>query len=171
VLRLKLSLSVRAVAQEERGRVAKFVHLDDRKRSLVSLLLQRWACEQALGVPFRSAELHRTKGGKPFLTARLLAAQAWPVTDGNSNRLVHQAEGAPRPGAAANWNFNVSHEGDFVVLASEPLCVCGVDVAAPAQLRRKGAEPPPMRQFVTNFSRQLTSRELQQILTAGSEGE
>ena len=85
--------------------------------------------------------------------------------------LSPQAGGGPRPGAAANWNFNVSHEGDFVVLASEPLCVCGVDVAAPAQLRRKGAEPPPMRQFVTNFSRQLTSREQQQILTAGSEGE
>ena len=65
----------------------------------------------------------------------------------------------------------MSHEGDFVVLASEPLCVCGVDVAAPAQLRRKGAEPHPMCQFVTNFSRQLTSHELQQILTAGSEGE
>ena len=34
-----------------------------------------------------------------------------------------------------NWNFNVSHEGDYVVLAAEPLLVCGVDVAAPDQVR------------------------------------
>lgn len=87
----------RVDAQEERGRVAKFVHLDDRKRSLVSLLLQRWACEQALGVPFRSAELRRTKGGKPFLTARLAGAPAWPVTDGNPTCLVSTGRGGPSP--------------------------------------------------------------------------
>lgn len=77
-MRLATGLSTRdsSTLQEERGRVAKFVHLDDRKRSLVSLLLQRWACEQALSVPFRNAELHRTKGGKPFLTARLSGALA-----------------------------------------------------------------------------------------------
>ena len=44
----------------------------------------------------------RTKGGKPF-----------------------EASGLPRPPSRANFNFNVSHEGDWVVLASEPLCVCG----------------------------------------------
>lgn len=37
---------------------------------------------------------------------------------------------------APNFNFNVSHEGHFVVLASEPHTVCGVDCAAPSQLRR-----------------------------------
>lgn len=35
---------------------------------------------------------------------------------------------------APNFNFNVSHEGDYVVLASEPLCICGIDVAAPQQV-------------------------------------
>jgi 4'-phosphopantetheinyl transferase len=46
--------------------------------------------------------------------------------------------------AAPNFNFNVSHEGEFVVLASEPVCIVGVDVAAPGQLRnrnRKGGAP------------------------------
>jgi hypothetical protein len=37
---------------------------------------------------------------------------------------------------APNFNYNVSHEGHFVVLASEPHTVCGVDCAAPSQLRR-----------------------------------
>jgi len=66
----------------------------------------------------------------------------------------------------------VSHEGDFVVLASEPLCVCGVDVAAPGQLRRKGAaQTPPMHEYVQLFRRQLTGREVEQVLGAGCEGE
>ena len=70
-----------------------------------------------------------------------------------------------------NWNFNVSHEGDFVVLASEPVCICGVDVAAPAQLRSgRGGAATPMRDYLALFSRQLTSCEAQRILGAGSEG-
>jgi hypothetical protein len=39
--------------------------------------------------------------------------------------------------AAPNFNFNVSHEGEFVVLASEPVAIVGVDVAAPGQLRNR----------------------------------
>ena len=164
-------LTVSCPEQEERGRVAKFVHLDDRKRALVSQLLQRWACERALGVPFRHVALQRTKGGKPFLTARL----GVPMCVFSRTALMRvlstkQAEAAVRPVAAANWNFNVSHEGDYVVMAAEPLCVCGVDVAAPAQLRRKGAGSPPMSQLLASFSRQLAARETQYILTAGSEG-
>ncbi len=82
-----------------------------------------------------------------------------------------QANGAARRAHAPNWNFNVSPEGDFVVLASEPLCVCGVDVAAPGQLRCKGATaPPPMREYVQLFRRQLTPREVERILGAGCEG-
>lgn len=31
-------------------------------------------------------------------------------------------------------------QGDYVVLASEGHCICGVDVAAPSQLRRPGSK-------------------------------
>jgi 4'-phosphopantetheinyl transferase len=55
----------------------------------------------------------RTKGSKPFLA-----------------NLPN-----PRPPGIPNFNFNVSHEGSFVALAAEPVCICGVDVAAPYQLR------------------------------------
>ena len=41
----------------------------------------------------------------------------------------------PRRRAMPNWNFNVSHEGKYVVLAAEPRLVCGVDVAAPEEQR------------------------------------
>ena len=72
--------------------MCKLLHFEDRKRALArcarralprkpkpalacadclsghrSQLLQRAACERALGVPFAAAVLSRTKGGKPFL--------------------------------------------------------------------------------------------------------
>ena len=57
--------------QEEASRVHKFVRFDDRKRSLVSILLQRACCARALGMPFRDVVLRRTRGGKPFLVRAL----------------------------------------------------------------------------------------------------
>ena len=57
-----------------------------------------------------------------------------------------------------------------MVLAAEPFCVCGVDVAAPGQLRRAGA-PAPMQQYVRLFKHQFTLDETQRILAAGDEGE
>ncbi len=55
--------------------MCKFKHLEDRKRALVSQLLQRACCQHALGVPFQEVALSRTKGGKPFLArARVLAS-------------------------------------------------------------------------------------------------
>lgn len=83
----------------------------DRKRALVSRLLQYRCCEKAVGIPWESVNIKRTKGSKPFLA--------------NSQR----------PEGLLNFNFNVSHEGNFVALVSEPVCVCGVDIAAPNQLR------------------------------------
>eukprot|EP00928_Gymnodinium_smaydae_P047268 TRINITY_DN31536_c0_g1_i1.p1 TRINITY_DN31536_c0_g1~~TRINITY_DN31536_c0_g1_i1.p1 ORF type:complete len:502 (-),score=142.53 TRINITY_DN31536_c0_g1_i1:44-1516(-) len=99
----------------EREQVLKFVRFVDQKRALLSRLLCRRACAAVLGLDsFETLEIKRTMGRKPFLAA-------------------------PRPALEkpelANFNFNVSHEGDWVVLASEPLCVCGVDVAAPPERR------------------------------------
>lgn len=99
--------------QGERQKVGRFKREDDRKRALVSRILQRCACEHAVGVRVENAQLMRTKGSKPFL--------------------ANPPE--PRPPDIPNFNFNVSHEGSYVALAAEPVCICGVDVAAPHQLR------------------------------------
>jgi len=111
---------------EERKGVMQYVFWDDKKRALISRLLTRRASTTVLGLTsFDGVNISRTKGGKPFLSA-------------------------PRPPASrhdlANFNFNVSHEGDWVVLASEPLCVCGIDVAAPPS-RRKGQQPDIFETF------------------------
>lgn len=105
---------------DERERTCRFVFRDDQKRALVSRLLQRRCCEEALrlpaGVPF---PIGHTKGGKPFVKGSVR-----------------------RPPFAPNFNFNVSHEGAWVVLASEPLLLVGVDVAAPRSARAQRSALP-----------------------------
>ncbi|KAJ8602998.1 hypothetical protein CTAYLR_001525 [Chrysophaeum taylorii] len=104
------------VEPHERRRVVAYHRWLDRARALASRLVARRCCQLALGLRADDVEIERTKGGKPYLSARA--------------KLLCENARAP------NFNFNVSHDGRYVVLASEPLCVCGVDVAAPERLRR-----------------------------------
>jgi phosphopantetheinyl transferase len=73
-----------------------------------------------------------------------------------------------RPAHAPNFNFNVSHEGDFVVLASEPLCLVGVDVSAPEACRSGASRPAP--ELLKLFSKQLSRCEADYIRSAGCDG-
>jgi 4'-phosphopantetheinyl transferase len=92
----------------ERQQVMQYKQVDDRKRALVSRLLIRRCASLCLNLDqLASIKVARTKGRKPFL------------------------KHATKPDDRQNWNVNVSHEGRYVVLAAEPWCLCGVDVAAP----------------------------------------
>ena len=51
----------------ERAAVARFVKEDDRKRALVSRLLQRALAHRVLRVPLRRISVRRTPEGKPYL--------------------------------------------------------------------------------------------------------
>ena len=102
-------LLVAVLTEEERTKTMRFKFRDDQKRALVSRLLQRAACHEVYGVAHAAAVIQRTKGGKPYLAERPAALPDAP-----------------------NWNFNVSHEGEYVVLAAEPLLLCGVDACVGA---------------------------------------
>ena len=67
--------------------MTQFRFQDDRKRALLSQLLQRKCITTALGVHWSHVEIRRTKGKKP-----------WVVCDDV------EKDHAP------NFNFNVSHE-------------------------------------------------------------
>jgi len=129
--------------EEEAATVQRFKFLADQKRALVSRLLQRACVHKALGAEWTDVVLHRTKGKKPFY--------AGPAADIS----------------APNFNFNVSHEGDFVVLASEPVCIIGVDVSAPQRARRVVQEP--LNDYFQKFERQCSLAEWEAIRTAGDE--
>lgn len=49
-------------------------------------------------------------------------------------------------------------QGDFVVLAAEPLCICGIDVAGPPQARQSKIQS--MSDIKHTFQKQLTSAEV-----------
>ena len=135
---------------EEAEDVRRFRREEDRKRALGSRVMQRACIQRVAGVPWREAEIARTKGRKPFL------------------RAPHREPDLGLP----NFNFNVSHEGHYVVLASESVCVVGVDVAAPAQVRpRGGGEEMGLAELRDTFGGQLTEQEWQAVASSGGDAQ
>jgi len=101
----------------ERTRIKQRLRFNDQKQSLAGRLLLRKLIEQTLRAtkeptpwnnPYFDVPLARSKRGKPKFTK-------------------HVREQLPY--SLMNWNFNISHAGDWVVLASEPRCLVGVDVS------------------------------------------
>ena len=131
-------LLVGIIPKLDAERVMKFKFVADQKRALLSRLLQRRACFEVAGVAYGEVAIERTKGGKPFM----------------SNKTAAGARSAP-----TNWNFNVSHEGMYVVLASEPTMLCGVDVAAPEE-HRAGKKKKSIRENLRLMEGQLTPAEM-----------
>jgi hypothetical protein len=49
-------------------------------------------------------------------------------------------------------------QGNYVALASEPVCICGIDVAAPNQIRR--CEGKPFLQSLADLRNELSPEEV-----------
>ena len=99
-------MAISLVSCSERDRISKFLFLEDKKRALIGRLAIRAAIVKGLRVPWERIELSRTDKGKPCFTEKF--------TSSNPH--------------SAGFNFNISHQGDFVVLATEEGCQVGVDV-------------------------------------------
>lgn len=129
------------LSEGERERTCRFVFRDDQKRALVSRLMQRRCCAEVLSAP-RGAPLPMglTKGGKPFVRGSV-----------------------PRPPSAPNFNYNVSHEGAWVVLAAEPLLLVGVDVAAPQGARRGAPAAPRCGKAAAQGAPDVNPKSLEQL--------
>ena len=141
--------------EDERQAVMRYAKFQDRQRALISRLMVRRCCAVALGMQHDDVAIDRTKGKKPFLTA--------------AARLKCDAEKCTVE-ECPNFNFNVSHEGRYVVLASEPRCVVGVDVAAPDQFRRQGTpaegKEKDLERFLATMKGVLAESEFQRVQTS-----
>ncbi|KAH0714369.1 hypothetical protein KY284_007274 [Solanum tuberosum] len=102
--------------------------MEDRKRALVSRLLQR------------------TAEGKPYL----LYLERSQECDKLNLELP-------------NFNFSASHHGDFVAIASEPICLVGLDVAS-----QTIPEKESVKEFIQSFSSFFSRLEWFNIINAGS---
>ncbi|PUZ62854.1 hypothetical protein GQ55_3G020100 [Panicum hallii var. hallii] len=123
----------------ERPAIARFLKEDDRKRALVSRLLQYSLVRHVLRIPFRQINICRTPEGKPYLSN----CSTFP-----------------------NFNFNTSHQGDYVGIASELLCLVGLDIVSVSK-----PQGETTTEFISNFSSYLTDHEWDCIVRAGTPSE
>ena len=68
-------------------------------------------------------------------------------------------EAARARASAPNFNFNVSHEGDYVVLAAEPVLLVGVDVSAPFESSARDVDVGLSREIKTRRAKHTSEGE------------
>lgn len=129
----------------QQQQVARFVFPKDQRLALGSHLLQRRlvASQHAHPQALARIDIRRTPERKPFWWRDSAAAADDDVSP--------------------SWNFNVSHHGVLVAIASHPRRLIGVDVVELSE-RPRG----PARDFFRAFERHFTEREWQFIRSAAS---
>ncbi|XP_030008913.1 L-aminoadipate-semialdehyde dehydrogenase-phosphopantetheinyl transferase [Sphaeramia orbicularis] len=137
--------AARCIQPEEKERIGEFVFAKDAKSAMAGrLLLRRFICEK-MGIPWSDIRLERSPRGKPYLAAPL--------------RVSSDSGSHPQ-----SWSFNVSHQGDFAVLAAEQGMQVGVDIM---KTTMPGSSSVP--EFFRIMTRQFTDYEWSFIQSAGSE--
>ncbi|XP_041797230.1 L-aminoadipate-semialdehyde dehydrogenase-phosphopantetheinyl transferase [Chelmon rostratus] len=136
--------AARCVQREEKDRIGQFVFAQDAKSAMAGrLLLRRFVCER-MGIPWSEIRLERSPRGKPYLAAPLKVS----------------SDADPEPA----WSFNLSHQGDYAVLAAEQGLQVGVDIM---KTTMPGSSSVP--EFFRIMTRQFTAHEWSVIQSAGSE--
>ncbi|KAL2095880.1 hypothetical protein ACEWY4_008028 [Coilia grayii] len=135
-------LAARCVQREEKERIGQFVFAKDAKSAMAGRLLIRKLVSEKMGIVWDQIRLERTARGKPVV--------ANPIADAGHQR----------------WSFNVSHQGDYAVLAAAPGLQVGTDIM---KTTRPGAASIP--EFFRLMSRQFTEHEWKTIRATGSEWE
>ncbi|XP_071445511.1 L-aminoadipate-semialdehyde dehydrogenase-phosphopantetheinyl transferase [Hetaerina americana] len=133
----------RSIQSEEKERIGRFVYGKDAKASLIGRLMMRKYVSLCTGIPYNEINFARDGSGKPFLT-----------NDSNNQELVPI--------------FNVSHQGNFTVLAGEfgrkGDMKLGVDVMKLEYSGGKG-----IGDFFRIMSRQFSKNEWDNIRKAGKD--
>jgi 4'-phosphopantetheinyl transferase len=142
---------------EDAAKIQRFRFEKDRRLSLGSQLLQRAVIAWTFGVSYSEIVISRTEKGKPF----------FKYTPTHPGELPGEGEAAQVP--FPNWNYNVSHHGDFVGIASEPVCLVGLDIMNAKEKPRGGGRERGAHDFFKSFHRQLSATEWGSIYEAPSE--
>jgi len=131
-----------SIQSEEVQRLSEFMHKNSVISSLIGrLMLRKWA-NHSLGVEWRDANFARTDRGRPYLL---------PSCD-------HDHNVAQKDDIAEFTDVNVSHQGDWVVLAASEGGVVGVDV-----MKTTYSGGKPVQEFFRLMKRQFTPSEWSSI--------
>ncbi|KMS95447.1 hypothetical protein BVRB_008120 [Beta vulgaris subsp. vulgaris] len=131
--------AVSVLPQHQQSFITRYVKMEDRKRALVSRLLQYAIIHEVLEIPFDEIIIRSTVEGKPY---------------------VHFDRMRPK---FRNFNFSVSHHGNFVAIASEPFCLAGLDIVF-----HEIPVKETTQQFINSFSSYFSSMEWDKINSAGT---
>lgn len=118
----------------------RYLREKDRKLALGSILLQRRVASWVMGDRFHEVVFSKTDKNKPYVDTRF-------------TRL-------PR------WGYNVSHHGQYVVIATEAEGSVGTDLV---NLNDRPAEDIPSREYLRHFERQLTTDEWRTLMAIQDE--
>lgn len=130
-------LATSCVQVEEKERLAKFVFKNDVKSSLIGRLLMRKFVNESTGLKYNDIKFDRDEKGKPFLL----------------HKDIPQIQ------------YNVSHQGDFTVLAgNNSKELLGVDVVKMEYPRSKN-----LNEYFRVMSRIFSGKEWEKIKSQGSE--
>ncbi|CAN8004259.1 unnamed protein product, partial [Ixodes hexagonus] len=132
-------LVTRCVQAEEKNRIDKFVFAKDSKSSMIGRLLLRKCVSECLGIPYEALRLSRTENNRPAIEC-------------------------PDVDVCTPFDFNVSHQGDFSVLAADCYAKVGVDVM---KIEYSGGKT--VGEFFTVMRRQFTPGEWRFIEGPGTE--
>ncbi|XP_030600598.1 L-aminoadipate-semialdehyde dehydrogenase-phosphopantetheinyl transferase isoform X2 [Archocentrus centrarchus] len=134
--------AARCIQREEKERIGEFLFAKDAKSAMAGRLLLRKFVFEKMGIPWSEIRLERSPRGKPYLAA--------PVKVSSESELA--------------WSFNLSHQGDYTVLAAEQGRQVGVDIM---KIAMPGSSSVP--EFFRIMTRQFTAHEWSSIQSAGSE--
>ncbi|XP_053564543.1 L-aminoadipate-semialdehyde dehydrogenase-phosphopantetheinyl transferase isoform X2 [Bombina bombina] len=132
-------LCASCVQPEEKHRIGQFVFTRDAKAAMAGRLLIRKLIAEQLQIPWDKILLQRTAKGKPFLAGDISAQ--------------HQT-----------YNFNVSHQGDYAVLAAEPERQVGIDI-----MKTDLPGSSSIEDFFRIMKRQFTEKEWSSIRSMRSD--
>eukprot|EP01041_Mallomonas_annulata_P011637 gene11637-24368_t len=119
---------------EERKKIASFRFDDDRKRAIFSALLQRSLIRKYFNIDDSQYEILRTKENKPYMTSKEFQI--------------------------GRWNYNVSHHGKYVCIASHPNNQIGVDLV---DISTRCQSIPTAKEYIAAFTDQQSTEELQYL--------
>ncbi|XP_027364373.1 L-aminoadipate-semialdehyde dehydrogenase-phosphopantetheinyl transferase-like [Abrus precatorius] len=133
------SFALSLLPSHHHSSVIRFLKMEDKKRALVSRMLQYALVYDLFQIPFSRILIQRTPQGKPYLDYDKLDLR-FP-----------------------NFNFNVSHHGDYVAIASEPVCLVGIDIVSYAV-----PQGETISEFIQFFSSYFSNLEWNNIVNAGT---
>ncbi|KNC82807.1 hypothetical protein SARC_04912 [Sphaeroforma arctica JP610] len=123
----ELLTCLQSIQPEECTRIGRFRFRRDAILALTGRLLLRKAVCETLNIPWNEVKLGRTARNKPTVL-NILYQSNTPLHTRTGLDTAFDTDEANNIECLTGWQYNVSHHGEYSVLAGEIGRMCGVDV-------------------------------------------